>query len=148
MINALGLSQSLIVDPEAVPLGSENTVYARIGTCTQEFGGLTTWLIYALNVLTGNLDREGGAMFPHPAIDVIGMAAGHPLSRGSFDTFRSRQSQLPEFLGELPVAANAAEPQWQGAQVVRQLARCVAVKEFRLSTPVDPISSVATKYFP
>ena len=31
VINALGLSQSLIVDPEAVPLGTENTVYARIG---------------------------------------------------------------------------------------------------------------------
>ncbi|MFA5939700.1 MAG: molybdopterin-dependent oxidoreductase [Sinimarinibacterium sp.] len=88
--------------------------YGRIGTCTQEFGGLTTWLIYALNVLTGNLDREGGAMFPHPAIDVIGMAAGHPLARGSFDTFRSRQSQLPEFLGELPVAALAEEMRTPG----------------------------------
>ena len=39
-------------------------VYARIGTCTQEFGTLASWLVDVLNVLTGNLDREGGAMFP------------------------------------------------------------------------------------
>jgi penicillin-binding protein 2 len=31
VVNALGLSQSLIVDPNAVPIGSEHTVYARIG---------------------------------------------------------------------------------------------------------------------
>ncbi|MGH2485743.1 MAG: molybdopterin-dependent oxidoreductase, partial [Ktedonobacterales bacterium] len=42
-------------------------VYGRIGTCTQEFGTLASWLVDALNVLTGNLDREGGAMFPTPA---------------------------------------------------------------------------------
>ena len=32
-------------------------VYGRVGACTQEFGGLTLWLIYCLNVLTGHLDR-------------------------------------------------------------------------------------------
>ena len=37
--------------------------YARIGTCTQEFGTLASWLVDVVNVLTGNLDREGGAMF-------------------------------------------------------------------------------------
>ena len=38
-------------------------VYARIGTTTQEFGTHASWLVDVLNVLTGNLDREGGAMF-------------------------------------------------------------------------------------
>ena len=42
-------------------------VYARIGTCTQEFGTLASWLVDVLNVLTGNLDREGGAMFTRAA---------------------------------------------------------------------------------
>ena len=42
-------------------------VYARIGTCTQEFGTLASWLVDVLNVLTGNLDRPGGAMFAKPA---------------------------------------------------------------------------------
>ena len=42
-------------------------VYGRIGTCTQEFGTLASWLVDVLNVLTGNLDRPGGAMFTKPA---------------------------------------------------------------------------------
>src|SRR6266508_1615266 len=42
-------------------------VYGRIGTCTQEFGTLASWLVDVLNVLTGNLDRPGGAMFPRAA---------------------------------------------------------------------------------
>ena len=42
-------------------------VYGRIGTCTQEFGTLASWLVDVINVLTGNLDRPGGAMFTTPA---------------------------------------------------------------------------------
>ncbi|HEX5956027.1 MAG TPA: molybdopterin-dependent oxidoreductase [Solirubrobacterales bacterium] len=42
-------------------------VYARIGTTTQRFGTLASWLVDVLNVLTGNLDRPGGAMFPKAA---------------------------------------------------------------------------------
>jgi len=41
-------------------------VYGRIGTCNQEFGTLASWLVDVLNVLTGNLDRPGGAMFANP----------------------------------------------------------------------------------
>ena len=41
--------------------------YGRIGTCTQEFGTLASWLVDCVTILTGNLDREGGAMFPRPA---------------------------------------------------------------------------------
>src|SRR5207237_3798700 len=51
-------------------------VYGRIGTCTQEFGTLASWLVDVLNFLTGNLDREGGAMFP------LG-AAGHSNAPGT-----------------------------------------------------------------
>jgi len=35
-------------------------LYSRVGTSTQQFGGLATWLVYALNILTGKLDHEGG----------------------------------------------------------------------------------------
>src|SRR5919197_4459246 len=57
----------------AAPRGA---VYGRIGTCTQEFGTLASWLVDVLNVLTGNLDRPGGAMFPLAA-------AGQPNSLGA-----------------------------------------------------------------
>ena len=83
-------------------------VYGRIGVCQQEYGALAAWLVVALNVLTGNLDREGGAMFTTPAVDVVRVASliGQ---RGSYDTFRSRVRGLPEFGGELPVACLAEE---------------------------------------
>ena len=51
-------------------------VYGRIGTCTQEFGTVSSWLVDVLNVLSGNLDREGGAMFPQAA-------AGAPNTSGA-----------------------------------------------------------------
>lgn len=76
--------------------------YGRLGTCTQEFGTLASWLIDCLNIVTGNLDRPGGAMFSTPPVDLPGLAAllGQ---RGSFGTFRGSATDLPEFAGELPV---------------------------------------------
>lgn len=44
-------------------------VYGRIGSCTVEHGTLASWLVDVLNVLTGNLDRPGGALFPLSATD-------------------------------------------------------------------------------
>ncbi|RDH75722.1 molybdopterin-binding oxidoreductase [Mycolicibacterium moriokaense] len=83
-------------------------VYGRIGTSTVEFGTLGSWLVDVINVLTGNLDRPGGAMFP------LGAAAPAPRppkpGRG-FKTGRwhSRVSGYPEALSELPAAALAEE---------------------------------------
>ena len=37
-------------------------VYGRIGTSTVEFGTIGSWLVDVINILTGNLDRPGGAM--------------------------------------------------------------------------------------
>jgi anaerobic selenocysteine-containing dehydrogenase len=39
-------------------------VYGRIGTSTVEFGTIGSWLVDVINILTGNLDPPGGAMFP------------------------------------------------------------------------------------
>ena len=83
-------------------------VYGRIGTSTVEFGTLGSWLVDVINVLTGNLDRPGGAMFPlGPA-----MPAPRPPKPGrGFKTGRwhSRVSGYPEALSELPAAALAEE---------------------------------------
>ncbi|HEY8089352.1 MAG TPA: molybdopterin-dependent oxidoreductase [Polyangiaceae bacterium] len=87
---------------------SAGVVYGRVGVCQQEFGGVCAWLLVALNALTGNLDREGGAMFTTPAIDVVKLGAllGQ---KGSFGTYASSVRGLPEFGGELPVACLAEE---------------------------------------
>jgi anaerobic selenocysteine-containing dehydrogenase len=79
--------------------------YGRIGLSVQRFGGLCQWLVYLLNVLTGNLDRAGGAMFTAPAFDLVRAKNTYPV----FDRYRSRVRDLPEFDGEFPVATLADE---------------------------------------
>jgi len=95
-------------------------VYGRIGTTTQAFGTLASWLVDVLNVITGNLDREGGAMFPLAA---AGQANSTPGRRRSFEHGRwhSRIRNLPEVMGELPVATLAEEILAPGAGQVRAL---------------------------
>ncbi|GAA1271855.1 molybdopterin oxidoreductase family protein [Sphaerisporangium rubeum] len=97
----------------AAPAGA---VYGRIGTCTVEFGTLAQWLVDVLNVLTGNLDRPGGAMFPCPAV-------GRPRRRRPYTTGRwhSRVRGLPEANGELPVATLADEIETPGEGQIRAL---------------------------
>jgi anaerobic selenocysteine-containing dehydrogenase len=82
--------------------------YGRIGVSTQEFGGLCQWLINVLNIVSGNFDRAGGAMFTLPAFDPV-TAPQAIAPRGSFGRWHSRVRNLPEFAGELPVAALAEE---------------------------------------
>jgi anaerobic selenocysteine-containing dehydrogenase len=94
-------------------------VYARIGTCTQEFGTLASWLVDVVNVCTGNLDRPGGAMFT--------LAATAPLPQAGkgrgvrFGRRESRVRGLPEFFGELPVVCLAEEIETPGEGQIRAL---------------------------
>ena len=96
-------------------------VYGRMGASTQRFGGLCAWLLYAINALTGNLDREGGVMFSKPALDSLAAVAGFGVGRGSFGRWRSRVRELPEFGGELPVSALAEEILVEGEGQIRGL---------------------------
>jgi anaerobic selenocysteine-containing dehydrogenase len=96
------------------------TCYARIGLCTQENGTLGWWLVQALNVVTGRLDEPGGAMFTTPAVDFIAALRAMGFSSG-FGRWASRKQGLPEFAGELPVAALADEIEQPGPRQVRAL---------------------------
>ncbi|HET9866391.1 MAG TPA: molybdopterin dinucleotide binding domain-containing protein, partial [Nitrospira sp.] len=100
---------------------SESAVcYGRIGVSTQEFGAVCQWLINVLNIVTGNLDRPGGAMFTRPAFDPL--AAPESLApRGSFARWHSRVRKLPEFSGELPVVTLAEEILTEGPGQVKAL---------------------------
>lgn len=91
--------------------------YGRIGACVQEFGGLTTWLLHAINVITGNLDRAGGMMFANPPFDVVGLGP-----KGNFGKQRSRVRGLPSFGGELPASVLAEEILTKGKGQIRMLA--------------------------
>jgi anaerobic selenocysteine-containing dehydrogenase len=104
------LAREIAAEPRAL-------VYGRVGACTQEFGGLTLWLIYCINLLTRHMDAEGGMMFAEPAVDLTS-AYG---SSGHHDRFRSRVRGLPEFGNELPVATLADEVLTPGKGQVRAL---------------------------
>ena len=94
--------------------------YGRVGVSTQEFGGLCCWLINVINIVTGNFDRAGGAMFARPAADIVALA-GRMDRGGHFDRRRSRVRGLPEFGGELPVAVLAEEIETPGEGQIRGL---------------------------
>ncbi|MGY3335418.1 anaerobic selenocysteine-containing dehydrogenase [Streptomyces filamentosus] len=89
-------------------------VYGRMGSSTVSHGTLANWLVDVLNVLTGNLDRPGGALFPRsataPAPRPAGPGRGFLLGRR-----HSRVSGHPEVKGEFPLAALAEEIDTPGA---------------------------------
>lgn len=90
--------------------------YGRMGTSTVPFGTTISWLIDALNIVSGNFDRPGGAMFPNPPVDVLKLQP--PTERGRWS---SRTRGIPEFMGELPTATLAEEIETPGDQQVRAL---------------------------
>ena len=107
------LARTLATTPRAV-------LYGRIGVCTQEFGGLSAWLCYAVNALTGHVDEAGGLMFTTPAIDPLPLA-GLLGFDGGFARWTSRVSGKPEFGGELPMSVFAEEIETGGTDQIRAL---------------------------
>ena len=96
-------------------------IYGRMGTSTagvtvddsgpQSFGTAASWWIAVVNLLSGNLDREGGVMWPLPS-------AGGPTTSGTPGigrgirvpgSQRTRVRGLASVLGEFPAAAMAEE---------------------------------------
>jgi anaerobic selenocysteine-containing dehydrogenase len=110
-----GLARALASTPRAA-------VYARIGASTQRFGTLNSVLVDALNILTGHLDAEGGAMFPKAAAFAAN-AQGRPGVGRGLVTGRthSRVSGAPEVLGEYPMGCLAEEIETPGDGQVRAL---------------------------
>lgn len=92
-------------------------VYGRMGLSTQRYGSLCQWLIQLLNLYTGNLDRVGGSLPNDAAMPITGPGTG----AGHHGRWRSRVRGLPEFAGELPVAALAEEIDTAGPGQIRAL---------------------------
>ena len=93
-------------------------LYGRMGVSTQQFGAVCQWAIQCLNIVAGNLDHEGGAMFTSPAIDAVGRGL---IGKGHRDLWRSRVRGLPEVGGELPVSTMADEILTPGDGQVRAM---------------------------
>ena len=102
--------------------------YGRVGVSTQRFGAVCHWAVQLLNIVTGNLDAPGGTLITTPAVDVVRMTGP-----GHLGAWRSRVRGLPEFGGELPVAALAEEIRTPGDGQLRALV--TAAGNPVLSTP-------------
>jgi len=110
-----GVARELAAAPRAA-------VYGRIGTCTQEFGTAASWLVDVCNVLTGNLDRAGGAMFPLAAAFAANSHGRKGVGRGVVTGRRhSRVRGAPEVMGEFPAACLAEEIETPGPGQIRAL---------------------------
>lgn len=111
-------------------------VYGRVGSSTVEYGTLANWLVDVLNILTGNLDRPGGALFPLAATD----GAPRPAAPGkgfALGRWASRVSGHPEAKGELPMAALAEEIETPGEDTPGTDGRIRAV----ISIAANPVLS-------
>lgn len=110
-----GLARSLAATPRAA-------IYGRIGTCTQQFGTLCSWLIDVINVLSGHLDEEGGAMFPKAAAFAANTRGKPGAGRGVVSgRHRSRVSGAVEVAGELPITCLAEEIDTPGRGQIKAL---------------------------
>jgi len=97
-------------------------VYGRIGLCNQEFGTLASWLVEVLNVLTGNLDREGGKMWSNPIAWSLTSLPNPEYAEGfRFHRWKSRVRGAPEVLGQVPVSCLAEEIATPGPGQTRAL---------------------------
>ncbi len=110
-----GTIRSLAADLAAAPSAA---VYARIGAHTTRFGTLASWATELLNLVTGNLDRPGGAMFPLAAHARRGSGSGRGFVTGRW---ASRVRGLPEVRAEFPAAALAEEITTPGDGQIRAL---------------------------
>jgi anaerobic selenocysteine-containing dehydrogenase len=109
------LARTLAATPRAA-------VYGRIGTCTQQYGTLCSWLIDVINVLTGHLDEAGGAMFPKAAAFAANTRGAPGSGRGIVSgRYHSRVSKVPEMVGELPLTCLAEEIDTPGPGQIKAL---------------------------
>jgi len=97
-------------------------IHARMGTTTQDYGTITSWLVDIIHILTGNLDRPGGAMFTRVAHGGSN-TKGTPGKGKGFVTGRrkSRVRSYPEVMGEFPCGAMAEEILTPGPGQIRSM---------------------------
>ena len=108
-------------------------LYGRIGTCTQEFGTLASWLLDVAAILTGHFDEEGCMMFPRPATGQSEPGeASAPMSVGAY---RTVARGLPEIDGQLPAGVMAEEIEEKSAGDQRMRALLTAAGNPVLSAP-------------
>lgn len=98
-------------------------VYGRLGTCVGRHGTLTTYLIDAVNLIAGNLDRPGGSVFS--TLGMPGQKWGLKLMGWSLRrTYRRNRTRIGGFgaaIGAEPAALMAKEITTVGDRQIKAL---------------------------
>jgi len=83
---------------------------------------LASWLVDVINILTGNLDKPGGVMFPK-AVALQGNSSGNPrFGRGlTLGRWQSRVRGAAEAMSEIPAVCLAEEIETPGDGQIRAL---------------------------
>lgn len=87
------------------------SVYGRFGTSTGRSGTLTSYLLDAVNLVSGNLDRAGGAMFGSLGIpgQRLALKVLAPVMQRAYRRNRSRVGGFPQVFGSEPATMMAKE---------------------------------------
>jgi len=99
-------------------------MHGRVGTTLQSFGSLTNWLMQCFNILTGNLDRVGGLMFPGGVFGPVALGEGYHDGVVPFGRWRSRVSGAPELAAQIPMAVFVEEIETPGDGQMKALITC------------------------
>ncbi len=115
-----GVPAATVIDiAEYIGRARSAVVYGRTGTCTQRFGTLTNMLQDMVNIVTGNLQREGGLVWAWSPVPIGPITEAMKLA--TFDHVRTRVSELPDTYGFLPSSALAEEILTPGEGQIRAL---------------------------
>jgi anaerobic selenocysteine-containing dehydrogenase len=98
-------------------------VYGRLGTCVGRNGTLVTYLIDAVNLVAGSLDRPGGSVFSTlgiPGQKWVSKVMGASLRR-TYRTKRTRVGGMRTVIGAEPAALMAKEITTAGRRQIRAM---------------------------
>ena len=112
--------RALARDLAATP---RSAVYGRLGTCVGRNGTLVTYLIDAVNLVAGSLDRPGGSVFG--TLGIPGQKWGSRLMgaalRRTYRTKRTRIGGMRTVIGAEPAALMAKEMTTAGHRQIRAM---------------------------
>lgn len=94
-------------------------VYGRCGASLGKFSTLTKFLLDALAIVTGNLDRRGGMVFGEPMAALV--EAGTKLGQFGRGRWHTRVHGVPEMNGTAPLACLPEEITTPGRGKLRAL---------------------------
>jgi anaerobic selenocysteine-containing dehydrogenase len=98
-------------------------IYGRLGTCVGRNGTLTTYLIDAVNLVAGNLDRPGGSVFSTLGIpgQRWGIKAMGWSMRRAYRRKRTRVGGFGPVVGAEPAALMAKEIATPGSRQIKAM---------------------------